>query len=142
MELQRVADEVLEDGDEEHGIAVDDRQRADVDAARRSRSTRDVEVVVRGLSDVVERDLDERRVVRARRVRSARRSEMRLCMRLAPSTAKPMYWSARSSSWPVVAALQQLAEAGDLAQRLLQVVGGDVGELLELRVGALEVASP
>ncbi|OLT46786.1 hypothetical protein BJF88_04080 [Cellulosimicrobium sp. CUA-896] len=29
-----------------------------------------------------------------------RRSWMRRCMRLAPSTAKSMYWSARSSSWP------------------------------------------
>ncbi len=38
-----------------------------------------------------------------------------------------------------VAALQQLAEAGDLAQRLLQVVRGDVGELLELGVGALQL---
>ena len=38
-----------------------------------------------------------------------------------------------------VALLEQLAEARDLAQRLLQVVRGDVGELLELGVGALEV---
>ena len=39
-----------------------------------------------------------------------------------------------------VAALEQLAEAGDLAQRLLQVVRGDVGELLELGVRARELA--
>ena len=38
-----------------------------------------------------------------------------------------------------VAALQCLAEACDLAQRLLQVVRGDIGELLELGVGALQV---
>ena len=38
-----------------------------------------------------------------------------------------------------VALLQQLAEARDLAQRLLQVVRGDVGELLELGVGALQL---
>ena len=37
-----------------------------------------------------------------------------------------------------VAALEHLAEARDLAQRLLEVVGGDVGELLELGVRALE----
>jgi hypothetical protein len=41
---------------------------------------------------------------------------------------------------PAVAALQQLAEAGDLAQRLLQVVAGHVGELLQVAVGPLEVA--
>lgn len=38
-----------------------------------------------------------------------------------------------------VAALQQLAEAGDLPQRFLEVVRGDVRELLEFGVGALEV---
>ena len=38
-----------------------------------------------------------------------------------------------------VARLQRLAEARDLAQRLLQVVGGDVGELLELGVGARQL---
>ena len=41
---------------------------------------------------------------------------------------------------PLVAALEHLREAGDLAQRLLQVVRRDVGELLELLVGALELA--
>ena len=39
-----------------------------------------------------------------------------------------------------VAPLEHLGEARDLAQRLLQVVRGDVGELLELLVGALELA--
>ena len=38
-----------------------------------------------------------------------------------------------------VAALQQLGEARHLAQRLLQVVRGDVGELLELGVRALQL---
>lgn len=40
---------------------------------------------------------------------------------------------------PSVAPLEELGEAGDLAQRLLQVVGGHVRELLQLGVGALEV---
>ncbi len=40
----------------------------------------------------------------------------------------------------LVAALEHLGEARDLAQRLLQVVRGDVGELLELLVGALQLA--
>lgn len=40
---------------------------------------------------------------------------------------------------PSVAPLEQLREAGDLAQRLLQVVGGHVRELLQLGVGTLEV---
>ena len=70
---------------------------------------------------------------------NASRSLMRSCMRCAPSTAKPMYWSARASSSPAVALLEQLAERRDLAQRLLQVVGGDVRELLELLVGAPQV---
>ncbi len=39
-----------------------------------------------------------------------------------------------------VALLEELAEARDLAQRLLQVVRGDVGELLELGVRAVELA--
>ncbi len=38
-----------------------------------------------------------------------------------------------------VAALEELGEAGDLPQRLLQIVGGDVRELLQLGVGALQV---
>ena len=38
-----------------------------------------------------------------------------------------------------VAALEELAEAGDLAQRLLQVVRRDVRELLEVGVGALQL---
>ena len=37
---------------------------------------------------------------------------------------------------PAVALLQELREARDLAQRLLQVVRRDVGELLEVAVGA------
>ena len=40
---------------------------------------------------------------------------------------------------PAVAALEQLGEAGHLAQRFLEVVRGDVRELLQLGVGALEV---
>ena len=40
---------------------------------------------------------------------------------------------------PRVPALEHLAEARHLAQRLLQVVGGDVGELLELGVGAAQL---
>ncbi len=70
---------------------------------------------------------------------NASRSLIRSCIRRAPSTAKPMYWSARASSSPAVALLQQLAEGGDLAQRLLEIVRGDVGELLELGVGAPQV---
>ncbi|RPK32494.1 hypothetical protein EES37_33525 [Streptomyces sp. ADI91-18] len=38
-----------------------------------------------------------------------------------------------------VAALEELREAGDLAQGLLQVVGGDVRELLQLGVRALQI---
>lgn len=40
---------------------------------------------------------------------------------------------------PSVAPLEKLREAGDLAQRLLQVVGSHVRELLQLRVGPLQV---
>ena len=38
-----------------------------------------------------------------------------------------------------VALLQELAERGHLAQRFLQVMGGHIGELLEIGVGAQEV---
>ena len=49
-----------------------------------------------------------------------------------------MYCSAALVELARVAALEHLAEARDLAQRLLEVVRGDVGELLELGVRALE----
>src|SRR5690606_5324587 len=38
-----------------------------------------------------------------------------------------------------VAALEELGERGDLSQRLLEVVRGDVGELLEVPVRRLEL---
>ena len=43
-----------------------------------------------------------------------------------------------SSSYDFAPLLEELAERRDLAQRLLQVVRGDVRELLEVRVGALK----
>ena len=61
-------------------------------------------------------------------------------MRAAPSTAKSMNVVGVGVELAVVAAAQQLQVAGDHAQRLGEVVRGDVGELLELGVGALELA--
>ena len=67
------------------------------------------------------------------------RSLISSCIRRAPSTANSMY-GRRARRAALVAALQHLGEARDLAQRLLEVVRGDVGELLELLVGALQLA--
>ena len=61
-------------------------------------------------------------------------------MRCAPSTANPMYWSARSSSCPPYRRCRSWQKLDDLAQRFLQVVARDVGELLEVAVGPLQVA--
>ena len=61
---------------------------------------------------------------------------MRSCMRLAPSTAKLDVLVGPLVELVGVAHLQQLAEARHLAQRLLEVVGRHVGELLEVVVGA------
>ena len=61
---------------------------------------------------------------------------MSTCMRLAPSTANADVFDAALVELVAVALLEQLAERGHLAQRLLQVVRGDVGELLEFGVGA------
>ena len=63
------------------------------------------------------------------------RSLISTCIRLAPSTAKPMYSVPRSSSLSPYRFSSSWQNDGDLAQRLLQVVRRDVGELLEFGVG-------
>ena len=138
-ELDRVADQVLEHEPEQR------RARRTTSAGGPSTSTSAPVSSMAGPSVAVRLGdelvaVDELAAARSMRPtrENASRSLIRSCMRFAPSTAKPMYWSARSSSWPRVAALEQLAEARDLAQRLLEVVRGDVGELLELGVGALQ----
>ena len=64
---------------------------------------------------------------------------MSSCMRRAPSTAKPMNSSASCVELAPVAPRQELRVAGHHAQRLLQVVRGHVGELLQLAVGARQL---
>ena len=138
VELDRVGDQVLEHESEQRALAVG--PRADPPAPRRWR--RSPRWPARGHSSRARRGRRRRPARGGRSTRPTRekasRSLISACMRLAPSTAKAMYCSPRSSSWPAVAVLEQLAEARHLAQRLLEVVRGDVGELLELGVGAFE----
>ena len=134
----RVADQVLEQRRQQRPVALHRRAASPATIARRPPRARSPGCAAPASSDLVEVDGSTAASTRPTREKASR-SLMSSCMRLAPSTAKAMYWSARSSSWPAVAPLQQLAEARHLAQRLLQVVRGDVGELLELGVGALQL---
>ena len=135
-ELDRVADQVREQLDQQRPVAGD---------TVGSRST----VIVASLSAIAASSSDDRlagHLVQVDRAEvgpgwptreNASRSLISTCMRLAPSTAYAMYCLARSSSCSAYLRFEHLAEARHLAQRLLQVVRGDVGELLELAVGAL-----
>src|SRR5215217_6531909 len=69
----------------------------------------------------------------------ASRSSIRVRMRAAPSTGVVDEGVGVRVELAVVAAAQQLQVARDHPQRLREVVRGDVGELRELRVGALEL---
>ena len=58
-----------------------------------------------------------------------------LSIRWAPPTMKEMYSSASASSRLPILALQHLAVERDHAQRLLQIVAGGIGELVQIVVG-------
>ena len=142
-ELDRVADQVLEHGGEQRRLAAHASAAAPASTRRRASSIARREVVERlRRSDRRRgRPARTRPVVRPTREKASR-SLISCCIRLAPSTAKSMYWSAALVELALVALLEQLAEARHLAQRLLQVVRGDVGELLELGVRALRARAP
>ena len=141
MELDRVADQVLP----QHGQQVGSPSTVgsgSVGAARSRRRT-----PRSAMDEVVE---CRRPAPRRGRPRSARRcsrptrenvsrSLISTCMRLAPSTANADVLDAALVELVAVPLLQQLAERGDLAQRLLQIVRGDVGELLEFGVGPPQI---
>ena len=71
-----------------------------------------------------------------RPARTTSRSLISICIRLAPSTMNADVLPGLVVELVGVLPLEQLAEVGDLAQRLGEVVRGDVGELLEVGVGA------
>ena len=60
-------------------------------------------------------------------------------MRATAAVVRSMKRCASPSSRSLVAPRQQLGVAGDGAQRLLQIVRGDVGELLEIGVRARQL---
>ena len=136
-ELQRVAEQVLEHRGEQRQLGQHQRQVPDLDGGagllhRRARLS---------LAWASAASLDDQRGLARGPPHPAERQQV-VDQRLHPLGAVdgeldvlvgPVVQLAR------VAALQQLAEARHLAQRLLQVVRGDVGELLELGVRALQL---
>ena len=136
-ELDGVADEVLEHGRQQRRRrrgrwAADPTSTtaplSSIAAARLRPGAHDQVVAVDGLE----------RAPAAADARELSRSLISCCIRLAPSTANSMYVGALVEL-PLVAPCEHLGEARHHAQRLLQVVRGDVGELLELGVRALQV---
>ena len=136
--LDRVAEQVLQHLDHLAAVGHHDRERAARSPRRRRRRSRR-----RGCAR-------RRSTRRSRSVGSARRSPRPVreyssssaiseSMRLAPATARSMNSRPSSSSRSRWRRDEQAEEAGDRAQRLAQVVRGDVGEPLELGVGAGEV---
>ena len=137
-ELERVADQVLEDLRQQRRLAQDRGQRIVRDPAPASSIGR--RRLRQGASPQASSRSTGRAASPSRPTReNASRSLISCCIRLAPSTANSMYWSARVVELAAVAALQELQKLRHLAQRLLQVVGGDVGELLQLGVGAAQI---
>ena len=67
------------------------------------------------------------------------RSWMSACIRWAPSTAKPMNSLACALELGSIALVQQLQVADDHAQRLEEVVGSDIRELLQFGIRALQI---
>src|SRR6185312_1253501 len=137
-ELQRVPDQVLEDRREQRGLPAHGGQRPGVDLRA---------ALVDYLGEARERLAqhvvagDDRLLGRA--APDAREREQvvdQLLHALGTVDREGDVLPAALVELVAVALLDQLAEARDLAQRLLQVVRGDIGELLQLRVRARQLA--
>ena len=139
-ELQRIAEQVLEHGGEQGGLAQHHRQLAHLD--RRVRAPHVGREVRPGLG---EQHRAGHRLTALRGPPHPAEREQVVDQRLHPLGAVHRVLDVLVGlgvQLARVAALQQLAEAGHLAQRLLQVVRGHVGELLQFRVGPLQVLRP
>ena len=138
VELQPVADQVDEERAQQRRVAAHHRQRLDARSCRRRRCARapagpsaaattsssaDLGERGRGAPDPGEREQVVDQLLHAL---GAVDRERDVLVGAVVELAR-------------VAALQELAEARDLAQRLLQVVARHVGELLEVAVGPLQV---
>ena len=139
-ELDRVADQVLEQLHELLRVALHRR------AARptRSRAARPRERAQRR-GDLADHARGVDGLGRALGAAGARVGEQVLDQRPHPGGALDGVVDERVGvvvELAVVAAAQQLQVAGDHPQRLGEVVRGDVGELRELGVGALELGGP
>ena len=137
-ELDRVGDQVLEDEPQEPGVAVDGRQRPFDRDGGLALLDRPRQVRAHALDEQPAVDVD----VRLLHAPDARERQQVVDQVLHAGRAvdgEPDVLVGARVELPAVALLQQLAEARDLAQRLLEVVRGDVGELLELGVGAAQV---
>ncbi len=101
-ELERVGDQVLEQRDQQRALAAHDRQAVRLDAGRRcSSSTPRQRRALASASDARRARPARARVRSVPTRENASRSLISACIRFAPSTANSMYWSARSSSWPL-----------------------------------------
>src|ERR1044071_1519621 len=138
VELQRIADEVLQELAHLQRIGVDRRQRADDDLAA-GVVRAELEVVRDFAGDLPEVDGGEGLGLR----RDARKRQEIVDENLHPLRgglhAVDVVARLRGELAGVLG-LQAVAEGLDLPQRLLQVVRGDVGEVLELAVAGLEAA--
>ena len=136
-ELDRVGDQVLQDEPEQRPLAVDLGQApAHLDGGAASPRSR-----ARASSGVLHELADVDELALALDAADPREGEQVVDQRLHALGAvdgEVDVLLAALVELPRVAALEHLAEARHLAQRLLEVVRGDVGELLELGVGALE----
>ncbi|GAA5019321.1 hypothetical protein GCM10025734_72300 [Kitasatospora paranensis] len=137
VELHRVADQVLQQDAELGGVALDGRQRV-VGDRRTGLLDLDAEAVLGGAQQRLQVDR------RLSAVDAPDPGELQQVVDQRLHPVRAVHREGDVLPGPVVellgvAALQQLAEAGDLAQRLLEVMGGHVGELFQLRVGPLEV---
>src|SRR5215471_1386659 len=139
-ELQRVVDQVLEHGGQQRGLAEHHQQFAHLD--RRLRAPY-VDREVRPC--LGEQHRTRHRLTALRGPPHPAEREQIVDQRLHPLGAvhRVLDVLVGLGIQPTrVAALQQLAEAGHFAQRLLEVVRGDVGELLQFGVGSLQVLGP
>ena len=139
MELHRVADQVLEQLHEQAGLAV-----APSAARRGDDGTGLLDASPRAAARVCASTCSRSTSARSRCVEPADAGERQqvvdeLLHALGAVDRELDVLVAALVELALVAALEQLAEARDLAQRLLQVVRGDVGELLELGVGPAQV---
>ena len=135
--LDRVADQVLEQPGQLVAVRRHDRQVGGHVEDRAAFVDGDLQVVAAVAIDVADRVGAIGLLRRPTREYSSR-SRISRSIRTPPSRAKPMNSLRVLVELVAIAPLEQRQVAVDHAQRLAQVVGCDIGELLQFRVGSLE----